>query len=293
MTLSVRDSASNANENIEHAAKIIGRSKSRRAVFKAIYAGKPRWKSVSQLMAATSLSRVRVLQEGGRLAANEIVSQEKKDGEVAYGKIGFFQSHKAMILRLAADAHARAQFPTKRKVSGNSNGVVTFTVPRTHARTKQITIDDINSFANVKTIAPGGYLPRKVSEKRFKNGVQKILGQKGKFVDWGGEKNDLYSTRLSIGSKRYAVAFGFKGPATKGKLTPKKLGKNGDQIQRLFTSAAQVFLIQYWNEIDESVITQMEQLAIARSVFTGDKIFYGLLDGQDSMRLFRAYPNMF
>ncbi len=79
----------------------------------------------------------------------------------------------------------------------------------------------------------------------------------------------------------------------KGKLTPGKLGKNGDQIQRLFESAGQVFLIQYWSVIDESVVKQMEQLAIAKSVMTGQEIFYGIIDGQDSKRLFDAYAAKF
>src|SRR6266852_1195312 len=38
-------------------------------------------------------------------------------------------------------------------------------------------------------------------------------------------------------------------PATTGPLVPGKMGKNGDQIQRLFGSPAQVFFVQYEEEI--------------------------------------------
>lgn len=40
--------------------------------------------------------------------------------------------------------------------------------------------------------------------------------------------------------------FACKGPGTKGILTPARMGQNGDQIPRLFTTAADVFLVQYW-----------------------------------------------
>ena len=56
----------------------------------------------------------------------------------------------------------------------------------------------------------------------------------------------LSSTRLRIEGERRAAAFAFKGPGKTGRLTPRKMGKNGDQIQRLSKCPAEVFLIQYW-----------------------------------------------
>lgn len=293
MTIPVRDSLSNENEHIEAAAKVIGTGRHRPDVFSAIYYGKRRVKSVSALMAATSLSRVRVLQEGGRLAKRGIVIQVKVDGEVGYEKIDFFDAHKAKVLKLASSPDELAVYPTKRKPARANSIVVNIALSRERARIRTVTIDDIDSFRKIRGIQPSGNLPTTISEKRFKEGVQKILQQPGEFKDWGGEKNDLYSTRLRVGGSRRLVAFGFKGPGMTGKLTPGKLGKNTDQIQRLFESAAQVFLIQYWREIDESVVKQMEQLAIAKSVMTGQEIFYGIIDGQDSKRLLDAYVAQF
>jgi hypothetical protein len=89
------------------------------------------------------------------------------------------------------------------------------------------------------------------------------------------------------------MAFAFKGPATKGKLTPGKLGKNGDQIQRLFGSAADVFFVQYHDQIDESVVEQMKRLAIANSVTEDKLVMYGVVDGDDTNRLIAAYPKQF
>jgi len=57
------------------------------------------------------------------------------------------------------------------------------------------------------------------------------------------------------------------------------MGKRGDQIQRLFRSPADVYMIQYWGQIDESIIEQMEKLATAKSALELRKIFYGVIDG--------------
>src|SRR5438128_2340362 len=123
MTIPVRDSLSNENEHIEAAAKVIGTGRHRTDVFSAIYYGKRHVKSVSALMDSTSLSRVRVLQEGGRLAKRGIVNQVKIDGEVGYEKIDFFDAHKAKVLRLASSPGALAAYPTKRKPT-RTNSIV-------------------------------------------------------------------------------------------------------------------------------------------------------------------------
>jgi hypothetical protein len=49
MAQAVSDSLSNTNEQIEQAAKAIGRSKERRQVFEAIYHGKQRVKSAAEI----------------------------------------------------------------------------------------------------------------------------------------------------------------------------------------------------------------------------------------------------
>jgi len=57
------------------------------------------------------------------------------------------------------------------------------------------------------------------------------------------------------------------------------MGHNGDQIQRLFPYPADVFIVQYWNQIDESVVEQMRQFAIAASVKEARRIYFGVIDG--------------
>lgn len=292
MALPVSDLASNAAENIHYASTIIGRSKERQRVFDAIYTGKKRVKTVRELAVMTGLSEKRVLTAGKKLAANHIVDQTKRDGRVAYQKIDFFHHHKAKILSLAGSPSKRAAFPTKRNPSGRLTPVKVTISPK-RAQLTQVTIDDIGSFKKAWSVDTDAEIPKSISETQFRTGVQRILGELGTFKDWGGERSDLHSTRLLVGGKRRATAFAFKGPGTKGRLTPGKMGKNGDQIQRLFETPAQVFVVQYCGQIDQSVARQMEGLAVAKSTMTGQPIWYGIIDGKDSNRLYLAYKDKF
>jgi hypothetical protein len=91
-----------------------------------------------------------------------------------------------------------------------------------------------------------------------------------------------------------SVALAFKGRSTKGKLVPGELGKNGDQIQRLFEMPVDVFFVQYGGQVDESVYAQMQTAAIAASyVRGGRRVFFGVIDGTDPARLAAAYTRCF
>ena len=71
------------------------------------------------------------------------------------------------------------------------------------------------------------------------------------------------------------------------------MGTNGDQGLRLFQEDADVFLVQHWREIDPSVVDLIRNLAVARSAMTGHRIYYGTIDGDDSIRIRLAYPKHF
>jgi hypothetical protein len=162
-------------------------------------------------------------------------------GDTAYEMIEFFHAHKGQILRLAASPKKLAKLPTKRKVV-----VVlpkSISIPSRGAKINRITVDDVDTFAKVKRIKVAAALPSTVSEDQFKRGVQAIIGEPGVYKDWGGERSDLYSTRLRLNGKRRAVAFACKGPGTKGKLVPGKMGENGDQALRLLQEDADIFVV--------------------------------------------------
>jgi hypothetical protein len=70
------------------------------------------------------------------------------------------------------------------------------------------------------------------------------------------------------------------------------MGKNGDQLGRLFLSEAQLFFAVYHSKIDESVAQQMRAYALTRAL-GGFRVYYCLIDGDDLARLAAAYPREF
>jgi hypothetical protein len=293
MPLSVTDVRSSPSDQIAHAVEVLGHSRQRLAIFKAIYRGKKRVKTVNEIAIATGLDRIRVLQEGRLLADNQIVKQVRAAGITAYEKDPFYKAQKKKILRLTQDPVAFANLPTKTRPQPVWPKTVTIRIPRLRIQARYITIDDIDSFDRVSRIRVEPREYTKMVESRFKNGIAKILGEAGKFKDWGGERNDLYTSRVRISGRRLPAAFAFKGVGTRGILTPRLMGKNGDQIQRLFKTAAYVFIVQYWGQVAESVVEQMAEFAKAKSATEGSLVFYGVIDGGDSNRLVKAYPKAF
>lgn len=292
MVNAVSDARSNKEEQIVYAAEAIGSSKDRAAVFEAISFGRAKVKSVSEIAARTGLQRKRVLEEGRKLVNKQVVEQTTKGGETAYSKDSFLAAHRGQVLRLATNRKARAAIPKKRTPKPSGQVIVKSTVPARWVKTRLVTIDDIDSFAKVKTVASGTGV-KALSEQKFKKGLQAVVGEKGTFRDWGGEKSDLWTTRLRVGGRRRSAAVALKGPGLRSKLTPARMGRNGDQIQRLFTSSADIFLVQHWREIDESVVVQLETFSKVKALATGEEIMFGVIDGEDSKRIAAAYPKEF
>lgn len=292
MILPVSDVRSNPNDQIAHAARVLGKSKPRTDIFIAIYKGKKRIKTVKEIEEITNIPRKRILEEAKKLVNNYIVKQLKINKEIAYENDPFYLQNKKTILSLSANKSKLIAFPTKINPRIN-NTYIEIRLPKKSFDARYITIDDIDSFSLVRKLRNIGTNNTPISEKNFKEGIKKIIKERGIFNDWGGERNDLFSTQVKIKGKRITTAFAFKGQGTKGKLTPKMMGKNGDQIQRLFNSPAEVFLIQYWSTIDESVIEQMKNFAIAKSASERKRIYYGVIAGNDTQRLLIAYKKHF
>jgi len=291
LSIGVTDVRSNPQDQIAHAARVIGKSERCRRVFSAIYQGKKKVKAVSEIEGITGFDRMTILQEAGKLCNNDIAKKTKIGKKLAYEKYPFYTQNKHKVLRLAGNKEALDKFPTK--TNPNIKGAtISLTFSKSVVDAVQITVDGIDSFSKVKGLSPyQNSMP--IDEKKFKEGIQKILGEQGNFQDWGGETDDLFSTRLLINGERMNVAFGFKGRGTTGVLTPRKMGKNADQIQRLFRAPADVFLVQYWDRIDESIIEQLKNSATAKSVYEGRRIYYGIIDGQDTLRILEAYTESF
>jgi hypothetical protein len=192
MPISVSDSLSNVDEQIVNAAKIIGRSKIRQRVFELIYFGKRQLKSVKDIAKTSRLSEKAVLTSGKRLADNNIISQKKTAGGTAYGKVPFCAAHKKRILDYARKPTKLSKMATKSTPKSTMN--ITIKHEGVKIRTKQITCEDLDEFARIKKVKVA--VLRKIPEKTFKYGVAKLARQSGDFTDWGGERNDLYTSKI-------------------------------------------------------------------------------------------------
>jgi hypothetical protein len=282
---SVSDLLSNWNDQFATAARILGRSKHRQAIFRTVYQGKKQIKTVAEIMVKTGLSQTHVLKEGGIMAG---LLMEKVPG--GYKKKSEFATRYRSILNLAGDRKRLERLPTK--TSPKSSATVTAAFPALAQKARFISVDDLGSFSRIRGKVESSKSMKLLPEKKLKSAFQKIIGENGSFKDWGGEKSDLFTTRLLLGTRKVRAAIAFKGKATKGKLVPAKMGKNGDQINRLFDEPAEVFLVVYPGQIDSAIISQMQAFAIGNAL-KGNRIFYGVVDGADISRLAEAYPNEF
>ncbi|NIL43488.1 hypothetical protein HCB17_21890 [Salinispora arenicola] len=123
------------------------------------------------------------------------------------------------------------------------------------------------------------------SEEAVKNAFASIIGEPYVPKDWGGEKSDLYSSRLRIHGRQVSTAWLFKGPGFPRPMTVKALGKNGDQIVRLFSEPAELLVLQHCHEITSAVVNMME--TYAHDLRNPRK--YMILDGSDTARILRSH----
>jgi len=288
----VIDVSSNRDDIIGNAAKELKGAHKKREVFQVIYRGKKKTKTQEDVQNATGMSVVRILQECDKLKQAGLIFSTKKDGKFVFEKVPYIKTKLKQILRLSENKERIRKFLNDYKTPNSS--FVKIPYDKKSVRTEQITIDDIDSFSKIKKIKNIISNGPRLAEKKIKKGIQKIIGQKGQFKDWGGEKADLYSTRVLFKSKRIPMAVAFKGKGTPGKkLVLSKMGKNGDQVQRLFHNTARLFIVMFQGEIDEAIVEQMQICAKAKSFSTGEKIYYCIIDGQDTSRLLQAYPKEF
>jgi hypothetical protein len=278
---------------IEKIGRYLGSSKARPLVFECVYRGGKKPKSAEFIAKKTRLTRVKALQVATPMALKGYIGSEKVGGVKCFTKQDDLISSRDKILRWARN---KKWLKAQAKVGQPSVNLTVRVVEGERIRVDAITMDSIDNFKNARQIRPPKarkISPAQLREGLFKKGVARILGENGRFTDWGGEKNDLYTDHVRIAGKRRRTAIAFKGVGTRPPLTLKKLGKNADQIPRLFESAAEVFLIQFEGQIVEAVIDQMETYAIRKSKQSGQHIRFGVIDGDDSHRLRAAYPKSF
>jgi len=125
---------------------------------------------------------------------------------------------------------------------------------------------------------------KSVPEQEVKRALAALIGEPVVPADWGGEVNDLYTSRLMVDGRQQSAAFLLKGPARFSPMTIAHLGKNGDQLTRLARSPADVLVLQHCHHIRPEVISYLQDVT---SNFRHVRR-YLVLDGPDTYRLLSA-----
>lgn len=156
----------------------------------------------------------------------------------------------------------------------------------------EVFVSQIDSFSRVKAgdSVSGGELEmlRNVSESAIKNAFSEIIGEPFVPLDWGGELSDLTTSNLSVNGARVAAAFAFKGPAKYKPMTVAELGKNGDQIFRLFSEPVDLVVLQHCHQVTSAVRAHMR----AFGTRMGNLKAFCIIDGADTARILRAYQKL-
>lgn len=126
---------------------------------------------------------------------------------------------------------------------------------------------------------------RHVPEEAVKHWFAEIIGEPDVPKDWGGEQYDLWTRHLTVQGKRVRAAIAFKGPAAFHPMQISDLGKNGDQIQRLAHSPADLLVVQHCHSISSSVEHMLRLVATA----PGHLRRYMLIDGYATVSILRHF----
>jgi hypothetical protein len=155
-------------------------------------------------------------------------------------------------------------------------------------RYNEVWVDEIDSFSRVKGLRPPSWAHvsrlKDIPERTIKQAFQEIIGEPFSQKDWGGEHSDLDTTHVTWSGKRRVALFAFKGPAKFGLLHPGDMGKNGDQIDRLFHHNADIYVVQHCHKFAPSVRNMMRMYA---TTLPGRN--FVMIDGADTYRILRAY----
>ncbi len=159
-------------------------------------------------------------------------------------------------------------------------------------------MEDIDSFAKVRDVNPSMVAPflnkgsLDMSEDKVQLALEQILDVPFHRKDWGGEINDLYTANVIVNGARRATAFLLKGPGIGRKaMEIADCGKRGDQLVRLFTTPADLYVVQYVGPISDLLIKDVEgKVAVAKA--GGKDSHFLIMDGQDTARVLHAYARL-
>lgn len=151
--------------------------------------------------------------------------------------------------------------------------------------------EEIHEFSNMRPsdsetwdVSEMGHHP----ERHIKEWFAEIIHEGNVPKDWAGEHSDLYTTHLHVRGHRARAAFIFKGPSVFRPLRLKDLGKNGDQIVRLFQEPADLYVLQHCHHVTAAVDHTMRAFASRPQ----SPSYYCILNGVDTLRILKGYEKI-
>ncbi|MNJ11264.1 hypothetical protein D3C77_54330 [compost metagenome] len=127
---------------------------------------------------------------------------------------------------------------------------------------------------------------KEVPERTVKELLCSLLEEPDVPADWGGEESDVLSANLIVAGQRQLGAFLLKGPSRFHEMKPTDLGKNADQLYRLFNIPAQIYAIQHCHKIGAAVRKQAQAFAFTQNLTTPCRICF--IDGVSTAQLLLA-----
>jgi hypothetical protein len=161
-------------------------------------------------------------------------------------------------------------------------------VANSYARIAPEEVDAFGRIVEVDEREVADLCPLALPEAEVKKQLCGIIGNPFSQKDWGGEVCDIF---CNIGFRRRAVpaAFLLKGRSyAKRPLRIADLGKNGDQLIRMFSLPAELFVVQSNGPVDGAIYNHI-QAQVAEKLMTNQPVYYLVLDGVQTARLLRAY----
>lgn len=164
-------------------------------------------------------------------------------------------------------------------------------LPMPFLQTLELQLEDVDQFAGTDVrwtpTASEFAAMRSVPEQAVKELLCRLLGEHSVPNDWGGEESDVFTANLAVKGRRMTTAFLLKGPSRFHLMKPTDLGRNGDQLYRLFNIPADVFVVQHCHNIGAAVRKQALAFALQRSFVAPCRVLF--IDGLATARLLRKY----
>lgn len=155
----------------------------------------------------------------------------------------------------------------------------------------EVFIENIDEFRHAERVDPKDVNInelRSYDERQIKKWFAEIIGEQFVTKDWGGEQSDLYTSHLHLDGVRVRAAFILKGPSRFHVMKNADLGKNGDQIVKLFREPADIYILQHCHFVSTEVRRTME--AFASRFFQLSR--YSIIDGHDTLRILKGYSKI-